>query len=172
MSKRKWQIQSQKNLNLCQISHLNVSVNIHHRLKLPRKRGQYVVKRCFVVKNAYKPKLNGQLNWLHRCWWQMLETKCVGDNFEMLVTFLAVFVTNILYLLTYDGVNVGHQQPKDVTNIEILSLRSKICHQDKVTNIHLSPTSMQPLNSKTLNPDTGRTDRILQRLAWTVLNLF
>ena len=22
----------------------------------------------------------------HRCWWRMLETKCVGDNFEMLVT--------------------------------------------------------------------------------------
>ena len=25
----------------------------------------------------------------------MLETKCVGDNFDMLVTVLAVFVTNI-----------------------------------------------------------------------------
>ena len=37
---------------------------------------------------------------LHRCWWRMLETKCVGDTFEMLVTVLVVFVTNILYLLT------------------------------------------------------------------------
>ena len=36
---------------------------------------------------------------LHRCWWRMLETKYVGDNFEMLVTVLAVFVTNILYIL-------------------------------------------------------------------------
>ena len=26
--------------------------------------------------------------WLHRCWWRMLETKCVGDKFEMLVTDL------------------------------------------------------------------------------------
>ena len=26
------------------------------------------------------------LFWLHRCWWRMLETKCVGDKFEMLVT--------------------------------------------------------------------------------------
>lgn len=34
-----------KKLKLCQISHLNVSVNIHHRLKLPRQRGQYVF-RC------------------------------------------------------------------------------------------------------------------------------
>ena len=39
-------------------------------------------------------------------------------------------------------ISVGHQQPKDVTNIEILSLTSKNCHQDKVTNIHLSPASM------------------------------
>ena len=23
---------------------------------------------------------------LHRCWWRILETKCVGDKFEMLVT--------------------------------------------------------------------------------------
>ena len=38
--------------------------------------------------------------WLHRCRWRMLETKCVDDNFEMLVTVLVVFVTSILYLLT------------------------------------------------------------------------
>ena len=66
----------------------------------------------------------------------------VGDemcwrNFEMLMTVLAVFVTNILYLST-----LAH--PKDVTNIKILSLTPKNCHQDKVTNIHLSPTSMLP----------------------------
>ena len=30
--------------------------------------------------------------WLHWCWWQMLGTKCVGDNFEMLMT--------VFYLLT------------------------------------------------------------------------
>ena len=36
--------------------------------------------------------------WPHRCWWRMLETKCVGDNFEMLVMVSDVFVTNILYL--------------------------------------------------------------------------
>ena len=36
---------------------------------------------------------------LHRCWLRILETKYVGDNFEMLVTVFAVlvtvFVTNI-----------------------------------------------------------------------------
>ena len=40
-----------KNLNLCQISHLNVSVNINHRLKLPRQRSQYVF-RCEKRKNT------------------------------------------------------------------------------------------------------------------------
>ena len=27
-----------------------------------------------------------KMKWLHRCWRRMLETKCVGDKFEMLVT--------------------------------------------------------------------------------------
>ena len=40
------------------------------------------------------------------------------------------------------NIGVGHQHPKYVTNIEILSTISKNCHQDKVTNIHFSPTSM------------------------------
>ena len=48
----------------------------------------------------------------------MLETKCVGENFEMLVT-----------------VSVKHQHQKDVANIEILSPTSRNFHQDKVTNI-------------------------------------
>ena len=30
----------------------------------------------------------------------MLETKCVADNFMMMVTVLAISVPNILYLLT------------------------------------------------------------------------
>ena len=60
---------------------------------------------------------------LRRCWRRMLETKYVGDNFEMLVTVSADFVTNILYLLALPPI-------------------SKFCHQRKITNIHLSPTSM------------------------------
>jgi len=58
---------------------------------------------------------------LHRCWWRMLETKCVGDNFEMLF-----------------NISVGYQQPKDVTNIEILSLTSKNWQRDKVTNMSVA----------------------------------
>ena len=62
----------------------------------------------------------------------ILETKCDGDNFEMLVTILAVFVTNVLDFLTQtSGTNIQ----KDVTNIEKY-------HQHKVISIQLSPTSM------------------------------
>ena len=54
----------------------------------------------------------------HRCWWRMLETKCVGDNFKMLVMVLTISVTNILYLLTLAS----------GTNIQKMSPRSQ-CHQ-------------------------------------------
>ena len=72
----------------------------------------------------------------------MLETKCVGDNFEMLVTV---------------NISFGHQQPKDVINIEILSPTSKNWHQDKVTNInvaeffYLSDPSHRGLDDKQYN---------------------
>ena len=59
----------------------------------------------------------------------MLETKFVGDKFEMLVTVLAVFVANI---------SVGRQHSKDVTNIEILSPTPENYHQHKVTNIYVA----------------------------------
>ena len=38
----------------------------------------------------------------------MLETKCVGDNYKMLVTVLAILVTNIHYLL---GTNIEKMSP-------------------------------------------------------------
>ena len=34
-------------------------------------------------------------NWLHQCWWRILEMKCVSYNFKMLVTILVISVTNI-----------------------------------------------------------------------------
>ena len=40
------------------------------------------------------------------------------------------------------SMSVGHQHPKDIIYIEILSQTPENCHQHKVTNIHLSPTSM------------------------------
>ena len=67
------------------------------------------------------------------CWWQLLD---VDDGFGSLCH---------QQTLSFN-IGVGHQQPKDVTNIEIMSLTSKNCHQeslvqDKVNSIHLSPTS-------------------------------
>ena len=35
-------------------------------------------------------KLNNNILGLHRCWWRMLKTKCVNDNYKMLVTVLAI----------------------------------------------------------------------------------
>ena len=63
---------------------------------------------------------------LHGFWGRVLETKCVGDNFKMLVTVLAILVTNILYLLTLaSGTNIQK------------------CHQDLISvayKLKLSPT--------------------------------
>ena len=49
----------------------------------------------------------------------MLVTKCVGDNFEMLVTVLIVFVANILYLSTLSwGTKIQKMSPiSKFTNI-------------------------------------------------------
>ena len=66
----------------------------------------------------------------------MLETKCVGNNFDMLVTVLAVFVINILYILSLAS----------TTNIQKMSLIFKFHHQHPkiVTNIH--PNELVVLN--------------------------
>ena len=44
--------------------------------------------------------INVTMKRLHICWWRMLETKCVADNFELMVTVLAILVINILHLAT------------------------------------------------------------------------
>ena len=51
--------------------------------------------------------------WLHRSWWRLLETKCVGDSFGSFCH---------QHSLSFN-ISVEHQQPKNVTNIEILSLQ-------------------------------------------------
>ena len=57
---------------------------------------------------------------LHRCWWRMLETDCVGGKFDMSRTDLRWGSSNI-FLAT-----------------------SQKCHHHKVTNITLSPTPPSP----------------------------
>ena len=74
---------------------------------------------------------------LHRCWWRMLETKCVGDKFEMLVTDSGCWWP-IKYIKKITNIT------KKVANIMILPPTSEISHHHKVTNITMSPTSLSP----------------------------
>ena len=64
----------------------------------------------------------------------MLETKCVGDTFEMLVTVLAISVTNILYLLTLAlGTNIQKMSSRSSV-ASILKLSPTVSHHN-VTNM-------------------------------------
>ena len=71
----------------------------------------------------------------------MLETKCVGDNYEMLVTVLAILVTNIHYLFTLaSGTNIPKMSPTSKFGYE---------HPKIVTNVK-SPTSLSPNLSRSM----------------------
>ena len=67
---------------------------------------------------------------LHRCWWRMLETKCVGDNYKILVTVLTILVTNIYYF-TFKRCR---QHTNDVTKIKKLLPTLSHRHHD-VNNV-------------------------------------
>ena len=43
----------------------------------------------YVSNSRYQQDRTSEAIRLHRCWWRMLETKCISDNFEMLVTELS-----------------------------------------------------------------------------------
>ena len=64
-----------------------------------------------------------------RCW------RNAGRN--LLVTVLAIFVTNIHFYIS-----VGNQHSKDVTNIEVQSPPPTNCHQLKGAKITMSPKSL------------------------------
>ena len=63
------------------------------------------------------------------CWRQLLD---VGDGFGRFCH---------QHSLSFN-ISVGGQDPNDITDIEILALTFKNCHQDEVTNIRLLATSM------------------------------
>ena len=61
---------------------------------------------------------------LNGCWWRILETKCAGDNFRMLMTVMAILVIDIHNLFSFaPGINIYKSSPtlshqhRDVTNI-------------------------------------------------------
>ena len=49
----------------------------------------------------------------------MLETKCVGDNKKMLVTVLAILITDIHYRFTKDVANIEIQSPKSTNRHQL-----------------------------------------------------
>ena len=76
--------------------------------------------------------------WLHRCWWRLLETKCVGDKFEMLVIDSGCW-WSIKYIAKITNIT------KKVDNIMILSPTSEISHHHNVSYITMSPTSLSTI---------------------------
>jgi len=71
----------------------------------------------------------------------MLEMKSVGDNFKMLVTVLAILVTNILYFLTLaSGCPTSKRWHQDLKFVaKILKLSPTVSHQHhNVTNMTLA----------------------------------
>ena len=69
-------------------------------------------------------ELEGYIDGDEMCWRQLWD---VGDGFGRFCP------QHPLYFI----ISVGHRQPKDVINIEILSLTSKDCHRDEFTNIYV-----------------------------------
>ena len=70
----------------------------------------------------------------------MLETKCIGDKFEMLVTDSRCWWP-IYYIEKITNIT------EKFANIMILPPTSEISHHHKVTNITVSPTSLSPPKS-------------------------
>ena len=53
-------------------------------LCIPKNRNSYF----HIIFMKYWNLIKYNIWWLHRCWWRIMETECVGDKFEMLVTDL------------------------------------------------------------------------------------
>ena len=68
----------------------------------------------------------------------MLETKCVGDKFEILVTDSGYWGP-ISYIEKITNITTK------VAHIIVLPPTSEISHHPKVTNITMSPTSLSPI---------------------------
>ena len=73
------------------------------------------------------------IEWLHRCCWRMLVTKCVSGKFEMLVTDSGCWCLNY-YIEKITNIT------NKVANIMILPPTSEISHHHKVTKITMSST--------------------------------
>ena len=112
----------------------------------PRNNHRNIFYRCTKIRQSYRAVNLPNYIWsstrLHRCWWRMLESKCVGVKFKVLVTVLTILVRNNHYLFTWaSGTNIrkmsptskfSHQHRQIVTNFKSLKLR---CHHRWLDNI-------------------------------------
>ena len=92
-------------------------------------------------------------------WWQLWD---VGDGFGHFRHQHLLFF-NIMLFVIYRRVPTS----KNVTNIEIPSPTSENCHQDKVTNIQLSPTWIHK-HSVVTNIQLSATSRVIMMLMTTL----
>ena len=90
----------------------------------------------------------------------MFETKCVADNYKIMLTAFAILVTNIDYHFTLASDN----------NIQKMSSTSKFSHQHLqiVTNFKW-PTSLSPFCHKHLKVATNITVVTYESMATAVL---
>ena len=75
---------------------------------------QFVILRHILFQNSW----NETLKWWHGCWWRVLETKCVDDQFMMLMTDLMI----------------NDKMKKHLKSVTILK-----------PHIAMSPTSLSPI---------------------------
>ena len=76
----------------------------------------------------------------HRCWWGMLEMKCVGNNYQMLVTVLAILVTNIRLLYSYKNI-----QKMSPTSTNVITFRHQ--HHGHLQNVSFEHTTAFTISS-------------------------
>ena len=78
---------------------------------------------------------------LHRCWWQKSETKCVGDNFVMLVT-------NLIHCKI---TNIKRHQYEAVTNIAVARITNAHYESIFIQFSNFFPQKMTDLQQKYFN---------------------
>ena len=105
-------------MNLTKQSMTNIGIENHLRNQINSLNKEIHTKQGIIGTVQDSPSVQWRL---HRCWWRMLKTKCVGDNFEILVIVFAVFGTIIHYHFTYSRAPTSkrcHEYLNSVTTIQ------------------------------------------------------
>ena len=95
-------------------------------LCIPKNRNSYF----HIIFMKYWNLIKYNIWWLHRCWWRIMETECVGDKFEMLVT-------DLIYRKNHHYSEKSGQHNDSANNISNRSPSWSHQHND-VTNINVT----------------------------------